>query len=422
MPATATATATVTPRARLLASAVVVTPLTAAHASVDDARDACARACGSTATVRYPDVARRRRARRWCACAHAARAMTHGVKMFLVLLSMFSASLTTCRARDVRGARAFEVHAYIPEYRDASRAAEACAHAQGARVRVLAFSAEFSVDGSVSDAGRALVTRGSIEQRGVGVPCAFDLVIGGGGRSGAFAAALRGDGAETAAREAAKAVRARAYDGVSFDWEYPQTASDWQAYAALVCATKRILGDGYRVSFSIHPSADTFEYVKTFRDITDCADAVYVMAYDFSPTNERLNDGHSSLSAVVGLLKYINLSKVVEDASKFMLGIPLYGRRVSNFGDAKTYEDLVSAMGDSFEPSRTFVDGVVFNSVEIVRAKVREAKKFGFGGVMVWELGQDVPIEEVGVSLFDAILEEAATVDDGEREYLHEDL
>jgi GH18 family chitinase len=172
----------------------------------------------------------------------------------------------------------------------------------------------------------------------------------------------------------------------------------------------------------MHPSADTFEYVKTFRDITDCADAVYVMAYDFSPTNERLNDGHSSLSAVVGLLKYINLSKVVEDASKFMLGIPLYGRRVSNFGDAKTYEDLVSAMGDSFEPSRTFVDGVVFNSVEIVRAKVREAKKFGFGGVMVWELGQDVPIEEVGVSLFDAILEEAATVDDGEREYLHEDL
>ena len=359
---------------------------------------------------------------------------------FLASSFLASSFATTATASS---SSVFEAHAYVPEYRDASRAALACAHARGrARVRVLAFSAEFTADGRVRDVGRALATKrsafrgaaadanargdaSSASASASASACAFDLVIGGGGRSDAFSAALStARGVERAAREAVREVKARAYDGASFDWEYPRDASEWASYAALLCATKRAFGDdAHRVSFSLHPSADTFKYVKQFR-MLDCADTAYVMAYDFSPTNERPNDGHSALGAVIGLLKYINASNVVEDASKLMLGIPFYGRRVSDFGDAKTYEELVRAMGDAFEPTRAFVDGVVFNSVEIVRAKVREAKKFGFGGVMVWELGQDVPIDQEGVSLFDAILDEAAKLDDDGVDYAsrHEDL
>jgi len=316
--------------------------------------------------------------------------------------------------------RAFEAHAFVPDYRDIARAFDACAHPSGDVVRILAFSAELSREGEVVHFARApsrakAANANASATRQHAETCAFDLVIGGAGRSEHFAWALETTGATAIARAVAEVVLERGYDGASYDWEYPTTRREWRRYAALLRETKNALGDEYRVTFAVHPGAETFKRVREEK-MLDVADGCYVMAYDFSSNGLEggIDDGHSSLRAVRGMMEYMETLNVSSERTrkKLVLGIPFYGRRVRNFNDARTYEELVRAMGDGFSQSRTKVDNVVFNSVDVVRAKVREAKKFGYGGVVVWELGQDVKIDVVGVSLFDAILDEIASVDD----------
>jgi hypothetical protein len=82
------------------------------------------------------------------------------------------------------------------------------------------------------------------------------------------------------------------------------------------------------------------------------------------------------------------------------LGLPFYGRDPTS-GDWQSYEDIVAQM-IPFDPARNSVPRaghpgrtMVFNGVELIRTKVREAQAAGFGGVMIWEAGQDCRVEPV---------------------------
>jgi chitinase len=255
----------------------------------------------------------------------------------------------------------FTIHAFLPEYRPHERALVACAGTPNARV--LAFSAELTTEGTLSELDR-VVSKEKLKTK----DCRLDLVVGGGGRSGGFPSLVRekrGILAKRVAKEVANAMRERAFDGVSYDWEYPQSREDWSAYSVLLRETRLAVGDEAKLSFSVHLMAESFQMIKEF-EMTEHVDAIHVMAYD-APVG---GEGHSSLDLARRIMEHTNAVGIQE-------------------------------VGD-------VVDGFGFNSIDTVKAKVALAKEYGYGGVMIWELGQDAQDHES--SLFAAIVE-AVTMD-----------
>jgi GH18 family chitinase len=227
------------------------------------------------------------------------------------------------------------------------------------------------------------------------------LVVGGGGRSDGFGAAAASPTALVAAVKAA--VETHAFDGVSYDWEYPARESDWRAFGELLRATRDALdemdGERKRLSFAIHPTVATFEAMVKF-DLMKYVDWVHIMAYD-------MPRGHAAMSFVENLIEYVK--REFDDVSKFTVGIPFYARSTRT-GEAKTYEEIRRefASSENLDKDQNVVGDWSFDSVGVVRAKVRLARRMGFGGVMIWELGQDVQDDS---SLFLAIVDEIASLD-----------
>lgn len=298
------------------------------------------------------------------------------------------------RSHGAVAAKTFSVHGYLPDYRPATAAARACA--RGARV--LVFSAAPSSSGRALD-GLDGVWKKSDEDG----DCASDLVVGGGGRSDGFGAAAESPTALVAAVK--RAVETHAFDGVSYDWEYPARESDWMAFGELLRATRDALdemeGERKRLSFAIHPTVATFEAMVKF-DLMKYVDYVHIMAYD-----SRDPRGHAAMSFVESLMEYVK--REFDDVSKFTVGIPFYARSMRT-GEAKTYEEIRRefASSENLDKDQNVVGDWAFDSVGVVRKKVRLARRMGFGGVMIWELGQDV---QDSSSLFLAIVDEIASLD-----------
>jgi chitinase len=293
----------------------------------------------------------------------------------------------------------FTIHAFLPEYRPHERALVACAGTPNARV--LAFSAELTTEGTLSELDR-VVSKEKLKTK----DCRLDLVVGGGGRSGGFPSLVRekrGILAKRVAKEVANAMRERAFDGVSYDWEYPQSREDWSAYSVLLRETRLAVGDEAKLSFSVHLMAESFQMIKEF-EMTEHVDAIHVMAYD-APVG---GEGHSSLDLARRIMEHTNAVGI--QGSKLTLGVPFYGRKLAQPSEAKTFEEIRREYAGSqpFDEVGDVVDGFGFNSIDTVKAKVALAKEYGYGGVMIWELGQDAQDHES--SLFAAIVE-AVTMD-----------
>jgi GH18 family chitinase len=94
-------------------------------------------------------------------------------------------------------------------------------------------------------------------------------------------------------------------------------------------------------------------------------------------------------------------------ASKIVLGLPAYSRRVNSPGDVKTYSELVAADPSNALRDETAQGGHAYNGVDTVRQKTRWAQEAGLGGVMLWEAGQDTI--DAATSLLAAMHAEATT-------------
>ena len=87
--------------------------------------------------------------------------------------------------------------------------------------------------------------------------------------------------------------------------------------------------------------------------------------------------------------------------SKIVVGIPAYGRHGKNPSQVQTYSEIVDAIISS-SPDTTQGNiarlqswkGILFDSPNKVREKVRYVLKQKMGGVFLWELGQDKQQED----------------------------
>lgn len=169
-------------------------------------------------------------------------------------------------------------------------------------------------------------------------------------------------------------VKAHRLDGVDIDWEYPKGGDNPAHFAALM----RDLGDalharGLLLTAAV-PALDGDGGSipnEVFRDV----DFLNLMAYDGGD-----GPAHSPIGLAEQSLAYWRSRGLPK--AKAVLGVPFYGRP-----GYVGYARIVHSGGD---PERDEFRGIHYNGLRTVRAKARLAFEQG-GGVMVWELSQDLP-------------------------------
>lgn len=201
------------------------------------------------------------------------------------------------------------------------------------------------------------------------------LTLGGGNRSAGFSFLVANEKAcDRFVQEVTDLTETHKFDGIDVNWEFPKTVAEHEGFSKLLRMLQQELEKrGRTLSIAVAPwqqlSAETIEAV----------DFVHLMAYD--------NSGeHSTLDYAIQQAARMQKRKV--PAAKLNLGIPFYGRNVEH-RRAVTYAEIVRRHQPQTEIDR--VGEIYFNGPDTVQQKVQFARNEKLAGVMIWELGQDVP-------------------------------
>lgn len=168
-------------------------------------------------------------------------------------------------------------------------------------------------------------------------------------------------------------VIANKFNGVDYDWEFPETKNETDGYIALIGETKQALHPhGMLVSVALYPlpGLDVLQY--------GVADRIHVMSYDRGERHATYQQAAADMQFFLdaGLSRH-----------KLILGIPFYGRAISVPRTAYTYNEIVQEYFPL--PETDELPNLYFNGRVTVQRKTCYAREQGFGGVMIWELGQD---------------------------------
>jgi len=167
--------------------------------------------------------------------------------------------------------------------------------------------------------------------------------------------------------------RDNGFDGADFDWEQPGTPTEQRAYSTLLTDVRHSFAALHlRLTVSLSP------WHKLDDEALRAVDEVHMMAYDHDGQHATFPHAKDDLNIFVG--KGVPRKKI-------FLGLPFYGRNIHDRNKTLTYADIVKQFHPA--PNIDQVGDVYFNNINTIKQKTKYAKENGFGGVMVWELGQD---------------------------------
>lgn len=181
------------------------------------------------------------------------------------------------------------------------------------------------------------------------------------------------------------------FDGIFFDYEYPNTQPHWDAFSDYLVKLDGVLGDDYLIGTAIsawncHPSKKAIA-------VTDLAT---VMAYDIWDNQGN----HSPFGLSKSTMR--KARSLGYDKKQLDMGIPFYARPTTQeaywYGYNGWYDKL-DEKGLCVDPDTGLTFS--FNTPELVAKKTEWAIKQGYGGIMVWHYGCDVPADN-SASLFNA--------------------
>ncbi len=174
--------------------------------------------------------------------------------------------------------------------------------------------------------------------------------------------------------ELAEFCRERGFAGADFDWEFPADDQENGAYAVLLAEVKQVFqARGLLVTVALGPGQELSGLAY------QVVDRVHLMAYDQGARHSTFEH------AVQGVELFLKRGVAAE---KLFLGVPFYGRSLEDGDVAMTYADIVRLHRPA--PGIDEVGGMYFNGIDTIQQKVRYAMECELGGVMIWELGQDV--------------------------------
>ncbi len=181
---------------------------------------------------------------------------------------------------------------------------------------------------------------------------------------------------------------ARNLDGVDIDWEPPATGVNQDNYGLLIDALYAQLHPiGKKITAAVNPWTKEIPVAAT-----KLMDWVNVMCYDFDYANNS-----TYAAATDGMLQWTYYG-VASD--KLVMGDPFYGRSGTSWSNTKSktynaflteYASLNGAMPASNVDS--YVDAALtrwyVNGITTMGNKAAFVRDNGYGGTMIWELGQD---------------------------------
>ncbi len=172
-------------------------------------------------------------------------------------------------------------------------------------------------------------------------------------------------------------------DGIDLDWEPTPTGADKTRYATLINALHTQTSTrGLTLTAAVNPW--NFEVSATTAAKLDWLN---VMCYDFAP------DNHSPYA--VSTAAMLDWADTGVPRDKLVMGVPFYGRAGSSWSTttARTYgalvNDYLAANGTYPSDGLDLINGYHFNGKTTIGNKAQFVVNEGFGGVMIWELGQD---------------------------------
>jgi chitinase len=202
----------------------------------------------------------------------------------------------------------------------------------------------------------------------------IQIAIGGWGRSDNFAPMA----ADTSIRKTfiqnlTQFCLANGFSGADYDWEFPQNTTEIQAYSDLLIETKSAFEPhGFTVSVAMNPN----QYL--VGEAYNAIDRIHIMAYDYSGRHSTYSQ---ALVAVQGFLRR------GIDSSKVCLGVPFYGRNISDFSQELSYAEIVEQYHPG--PEVDEINNIYFNGMATIQRKTEYALSQHLGGIMIWEVGQD---------------------------------
>lgn len=200
--------------------------------------------------------------------------------------------------------------------------------------------------------------------------CRLLLCVGGGNRSAGFPALVDRRRRAAFVDRLCQYCRDNGFQGVDFDWEFPEGDAQLAAYVALVRETRSKLPAEALVTVAQSPYRDFGPAMY------EAADRIHVMSYNHKFPQARIEDTRADVARML---------RFGCPREKLVLGVPFYGR--DKDGGTKTYADLVRLAGRV--PDTDLVRGYSFNGRATIGAKVDHAREERLGGIMIWELGQD---------------------------------
>ena len=266
--------------------------------------------------------------------------------------------------------RSFRIAGYLPEYRVGGITPECVKGLTDLIVFSVSPEADGALDTSVwskRKLEKAKKLAGSANAR-------LLVAVGGWGRSGGFPAMTENSKArERFVRELDAFCQANGFGGVVYDWEFPRTDKEETSFHHLLRETRRLFLPRRRTVEIAVNSEKPFP-----RDWTVKVDAVHVMSYDNGPRHATYEQAVADLN---------NMARLGVPAEMQLLGLPFYGRQITNREKAITYAEIK----ERFKPKREQDEagGYYFNGPGTLAKKVKLAKARGLAGVMIWEIGQD---------------------------------
>ena len=167
------------------------------------------------------------------------------------------------------------------------------------------------------------------------------------------------------------------FDGVDLNWEYPKDHTEWRAWGVLMKELKAgLLGGNNIVTFTMYLDENHYDIIRRYNLLAD-ADYVHCMAYD----QPRQHSTYAFFKRGIKLARDKQFPM-----KKFTIGVPFYARHTTT-GEPMTYADVMPHLHNAIDDQW---EHYYFNSKTLMEKKTRAAFKDGVGGVMIWELGQDV--------------------------------
>jgi chitinase len=175
-------------------------------------------------------------------------------------------------------------------------------------------------------------------------------------------------------------------DGIDLDWEaFNDVANDTPNatdYGIIIDALRGHMASSALLSVAVHP----IYHQISLQSVSEL-DWVAVMDYDL-----QLGD-HANYNLSV---KFLNgWATYGVPKAKLLMGVPFYGRDTLTWTDTLSYGTIVNdtypALNTNqiYDPNPIYAGTWFYNGITTIQSKIQFVLNNGFGGMMIWALGQD---------------------------------